>query len=89
MSKLTQPLKHEDYKKYRGRGAPGTKVWLPFHVFWICFLVSSKGNEMITGLGVFLPLKRRKLRASLGVRQITAEGEEEKRRRKEEEKKKV
>ena len=35
---------------------------------------------------MFLSVKRRKLRASLGVRQIPAEGEEEKRRRKEEEK---
>ena len=55
------------------------------NILWY-FLVSFKENERITGLGVFLSAKRRRLRAILGVRQIPAEGEEEKRRRKEEEK---
>ena len=56
----------------------------------IFFLVSFKENERITGLGVFLSVKRCKLRASLCVPQIPAERKEEKekkRRRKEEEKK--
>ena len=33
-------------------------------------------NERITGLGVFLSVKLRKLRENLGVRQIPDEGEE-------------
>ena len=69
--------------------APGPKFWPLLHVFCIIFIVSFKENEMISGLGVFLSVNRRKLRASLGVRQIPAEGEEEKRRRKEEENKTI
>ena len=49
--------------------------------FMIFFIVSFKRNERITGLGVFLSIKRRRLRASLGVRQIPAEEEEEEEKR--------
>ena len=36
--------------------------------FMIVFVVSFQENERITGLSVFLSVKRRRLRASLGVR---------------------
>ena len=68
---------------------PAPEFWPTFHDFRIVVLDSLKENERITGLGVFLSVKRRRLRASIGVRQIPAEGEEEKRRRKEEEKKTI
>ena len=44
--------------------APGTGFWPVFHDFLIIydiFLVSLKENEIITGLSVFLSIKRRGL----------------------------
>ena len=44
--------------------APGTQFWPLFHdflIFFNIFLVSFKENEIITGLSVFLSVKRRRL----------------------------
>ena len=51
-------------QKIRGWVTPGTGFWSRFHdfsYFMICFLVFPKEKERITGLGVFLPVKRRRL----------------------------